>query len=163
MQPLCEWFVPCKVTMGLVLQASPILFCSTDRFQYRHAEEESGDLGPLYMNSCNTVIGQVTYKACNLLHTPHPLNDFVLATCGESYCTLFVWVLYYGFMDDKSYVGHWDGTDKKPDPNNSLPTHLLNILALSVTRNKCCNDLAHVTESTLIMCSALSLALFKFP
>ena len=23
-----------------------------------------------------------------------------------------VWVLCYGFMDDKSYVGHWDGTDQ---------------------------------------------------
>ena len=32
--------------------------------------------------------------------------------CSENYCTLFVWVLYYGFMDNKSYVGHWDGTDQ---------------------------------------------------
>ena len=51
-------------------------------------------------------------KACNLLLTPHPPNDSVLATHSESYCTLFVWVLCYGFMDDKSYVGHWDGTEQ---------------------------------------------------
>ena len=37
------WFV-------LVSQASPILFRSTDRFQYRHAEEGSGDLGPLFVD-----------------------------------------------------------------------------------------------------------------
>ena len=55
---------------------------------------------------------KVTRKAHNLLHTPHPPNDYVLATRGESYCTLFVRVLCYGFMDEKSYVDHWDGTDQ---------------------------------------------------
>ena len=34
----------------LVSQASPIPFHSTDCFQYQHAEEGSGDLGPLYMD-----------------------------------------------------------------------------------------------------------------
>jgi len=29
--------------------------------------------------------------------------------------------------------------------------YLLNVLALSVTRNKCYNDLAHVTKSALII------------
>ena len=41
----------------LVSQASPIPFCSTDCFQYHHVEEGSGDLGLLYMNSWNTIIG----------------------------------------------------------------------------------------------------------
>ena len=34
----------------LVSQASPILFRSADRFQIRHTEEGSGDLGPLYVD-----------------------------------------------------------------------------------------------------------------
>jgi len=34
----------------LVLQASPILFCSTDHFQYWHAEEGSGDLGRITLH-----------------------------------------------------------------------------------------------------------------
>ena len=34
----------------LVSWAIPIKFCGTDCFQYRHAEEGSGDLGPLYVN-----------------------------------------------------------------------------------------------------------------
>ena len=37
--------------MEVVSQASPNPFRSADRFQYRHAEEGSGDLGPLYLNS----------------------------------------------------------------------------------------------------------------
>ena len=41
----------------VVSQASPIPFRSADRFQYRHAEEGSGDLGPLYVNSWNAIIG----------------------------------------------------------------------------------------------------------
>ena len=41
----------------LVSRASPIPFRSADRFQYRHAEEGSGDLGPLYVNSWNAIIG----------------------------------------------------------------------------------------------------------
>ena len=36
--------------MDLVSQASPIPFRSADRFQYRHAEEGSGDLGPLFVD-----------------------------------------------------------------------------------------------------------------
>jgi len=51
-------------------------------------------------------------KASNLLHMPHPPNDSMLATRDESYCTLFIWVLCHGFVDEKSYVGHWDGTDQ---------------------------------------------------
>jgi len=50
----------------LVSRASPIPFRSADRFQYRHAEEGSGDLGPLYVNSWNAIIEQVTRKARNL-------------------------------------------------------------------------------------------------
>ena len=96
----------------LVPWASPILFHSTNHFQYRHVEEGSGDLGPLYVNGWNEIIGWVMRKACNLLRTSHPSNNSMLATCGESYCTLFVWVLYYGFMDNKSYVGHWDDIDQ---------------------------------------------------
>ena len=42
----------------------------------------------------------------------HPPNHTVLATCSESCCTLFVWVPYYRFIDNKSYVGHWDDTDQ---------------------------------------------------
>ena len=34
----------------VVSQASPIPFRSADRFQYRHAEEGSGDLGPLFVD-----------------------------------------------------------------------------------------------------------------
>jgi len=96
----------------LVSWASPILFHSASHFQYRHAEEGSGDLGPLYVNGWNAIIGWIMRKACNLLRTSHPSNNSMLATCSESYCTLFVWVLYYGFIDTKSYVGHWDDTDQ---------------------------------------------------
>jgi len=46
-------------------------------------------------------------KACNLLHTPQPPNDSVLATCSDT-----VWVLYCRYMDDRSYMlGHRDCTD----------------------------------------------------
>ena len=41
----------------VVSQASPIPFRSADHFQYQHAEEGSGDLEPLYMNSWNAIIG----------------------------------------------------------------------------------------------------------
>ena len=50
--------VHARVTVDLVSQASPIPFRSADRVQYRHEEEGSGDLGPLYMNSWNPIIGQ---------------------------------------------------------------------------------------------------------
>jgi len=40
------------------------------------------------VNSWNSIIRWDTRKACNLLHTSHPPNDSVLATCGDSYCTL---------------------------------------------------------------------------
>ena len=42
---------------GVVSRASPIPFRSADRFQYQHAEEGSEDLGPLYVNSWNAIIG----------------------------------------------------------------------------------------------------------
>ena len=38
------------MTLDLVSRASPILFRSTDCFQYRHVEEGSGDLGPLFVD-----------------------------------------------------------------------------------------------------------------
>jgi len=38
------------VYAAVVLQASPIPFRSGDHLQYRHVEEGSGDLGPLFMN-----------------------------------------------------------------------------------------------------------------
>jgi len=39
-------------SLHVVLRASTIPFCSTDRFQYWHVEEGSGDLhvGPLYVD-----------------------------------------------------------------------------------------------------------------
>jgi len=36
--------------LNVVLQAIPIPFCSTNCFQYRDAEEGSGDLRPHYVN-----------------------------------------------------------------------------------------------------------------
>ena len=50
--------------------------------------------------------------------------------------------------------------DLKGQQRKVVVNHLLNVLALSVTRNKCYNDLTHVTKSALIMCFAISLALF---
>ena len=52
----------CSDPSSLVSQAIPIPFRSTDRFQYRHVEEGSGDLhvGPLYVDlygSLNRVNG----------------------------------------------------------------------------------------------------------
>jgi len=78
-----------------------------------------------YMNSWNAVIGWVMHKTCNSLHTSHPPNHSVLATCSESCCTLFVWVLYYRFIDNKSYVGHWDGTDQSLTWITSFPLIVL--------------------------------------
>ena len=54
---LFTWAVEKLHASHLVSQASPIPFHSADRFQYRHAEEGSGDLGPLSVNSWNAIIG----------------------------------------------------------------------------------------------------------
>ena len=53
------------VYVAVVSQARPFPSRSTDRFQYRHAEEGSGDLGPLHVNVWNTIIRSVTCKAHN--------------------------------------------------------------------------------------------------
>ena len=39
-----------NASSDVVSQASPIPFRSADRFQYRHAEEGSGDLEPLFVD-----------------------------------------------------------------------------------------------------------------
>jgi len=36
----------------------------------------------------NVIIGGVMHKAHNLLHTSHPLNDSMLATCSDNPYTL---------------------------------------------------------------------------
>ena len=41
----------------VVSRAIPIPFCSTNHFQYQHEEEGSGDLGSLYVNLWNAIIG----------------------------------------------------------------------------------------------------------
>ena len=43
-------YIKNRLSSCVVSQASPILFCSADCFQYWHAEEGSGDLGPLYVD-----------------------------------------------------------------------------------------------------------------
>ena len=49
--PFCAWLrLHRKRSLELVSQAQPTSFRSTDRFQYRHAEEWSGDLGSLHEN-----------------------------------------------------------------------------------------------------------------
>ena len=39
-----------QTIVKISLAGQPTYFRSTDRFQYRHAEEWSGDLGPLHVN-----------------------------------------------------------------------------------------------------------------
>ena len=95
----------------LVLQAIPIPFHSTDRFQYQDVKEGSGDLGPLHVNSWNAIAGSCIKHVFTAYISPTKWFHMYLATCTDRYCTLIVWVLYCGFMDNESYVSHWGYTD----------------------------------------------------
>jgi len=84
-----------------------------------------------------------------------PPNYSMLSTCSDNQH----WVLYCRSMDDRSYVPDFSWSSPLPIVVMLLGRTPASTSWVSVTRNKCHNHLAHVSKSTLIMCSAISLAL----
>ena len=84
---LFSMFISCwQAAWSPSLASQPIPFRSADHFQYRHTEEGSGDLGPLYMNSWM----QLLDKPC-VMHA-----IYCIATPTQQLCVGYTrWELLY--------------------------------------------------------------------